>query len=94
LITEVGPADKDDLPKKRGFWGHVFRFLYVASGMAWMSRILWFVNLRGSMRAMDMVNKDDEQGFHYSPPAGIPEADLTERERKEAAEQLRWQEKK
>jgi len=40
-------------------------------------------------RAIEAVNKDDDDGFHYHPPPGIPEADLPENHRRAAVERMK-----
>jgi hypothetical protein len=61
--------------------------------MMWLSRVFVFLTPRSAKRALDIITEPEDEGFHYQPPPGIPEADLTEQERKLAAEQLRWREK-
>ena len=88
-VTKVGPADKDDFPRKKGLLHRVYRFFYVISGLAWVSRMLWFLPIGSTGRAIHEVTKDDEPGSHYHPPPGIPEADLTEEERIAAVERVK-----
>ena len=88
-VTKVGPADKSDLPRKKGFWHRVLRFFYVMSGLAWFARTFWYLPIGGAPRAIDAVNDDDEPAFHYHPPPGIPEADLSDEQRVAAAERMK-----
>jgi hypothetical protein len=87
-ITKVGPPDKDDLPRKKGFLHSVLRFFHVMTGLAWVSRMFLFMPARSAGRAIELMTKDDEPGAHYHPPPGIPEADLTEDEREAAVRRI------
>lgn len=91
-VTKVGPAEKDDLPRKRGLWHRVFRFFYVMSGLAWVLSTFRFLPIGSVGRALDAVTKDDEPGSHYHPPPGIPEADLTDEQREAAAARIKQEE--
>lgn len=91
-VTKVGPADKSDLPRKKGFWHRVIRLLYVVSGLAWVARVFWYLPIGSARRAIDAVNRDDEPGFHYHPPPGIPEADLTDEQRESAVRRMKQDE--
>jgi hypothetical protein len=91
-ITKVGPADKDDFPRKKGLLHRVYRFFYVMSGLAWVSRMLWFLPIGSTGRAIHEVTKDDDEEFHYQRPAGIPEADLTDEEREAAVARIKQEE--
>jgi hypothetical protein len=88
-VTKVGPADKDDLPRKKGFWHRVFRFFYVMSGMVWFAQVFRYLPVGSSRRAIETATKDDESGSHYHPPPGIPEADLTEEQRDAAVRRMK-----
>jgi hypothetical protein len=88
-VTKVGPADKSDLPRKKGFWHRALRFLHIVSGLAWISQVFWFLPGRSTGRAIDSVTRDDEPGSHYHPPPGIPEADLSDEQREAAAERMK-----
>ena len=88
-ITKVGPADKDDFPRKKGLLHRVYRFFYVMSGLVWVSNLLRFLPIGSTRRAIHEVTKDDEPGFHYHPPPGLPEADLADEEREAAAQHIK-----
>lgn len=88
-VTKVGPPEKSDYPKKRGLLHSVFRFFYVISGLAWVMRVFLYLPTRTSGRAIQELTKDDEPPYRYSPPAGIPEADLTDEQREAAVERIK-----
>ena len=91
-FTKVGPPDRGDYVRKRGLLHRIGRFFYVGSGLAWFLSAAWFMSPRTSKKAFDVLTSDPDAPAHYHPPEGIPEADLTEEERKLALEQMRWRE--
>jgi hypothetical protein len=88
-VTKVGPPDKSDLPRKKGAWHRIFRFLYVASGLAWIANMLCFLPSGRVKQAVDVVTSDRNASFHYMPPPGIPDADLTDDERESAVQRIK-----
>jgi hypothetical protein len=64
------------------------RIFEYAASLAWVGRIFWFLPFGGAGRAIEMMNRPAEEEFHYQRPEGIPEADLTDEERKAAADRI------
>ena len=91
-VTKVGPPEPSDHPRKKGFVNGVLKFLTYMASLAWLGRVFLILPFGRSAQIRDVINEEDE-GFHYVRPAGIPEADLTSEQRKEALEQVRWREK-
>ena len=85
VFTRTGPTARGDFPPRRNsLWERIWRGSWVLwLFSAWRTPFGMLIFLRGRRMEEDAEPKEVEQPWH-----GLPEADLTEEERRAALERM------
>jgi hypothetical protein len=86
-ITRVGPPDENDFPPERGLIERIWRDSWYCN-LASRTFGLFFLFGRGAAKMDESEHAGDEPPPADQPWHGLPEAELTKEQRREAMERL------